>query len=216
MDSGRVGRHFQPGFGSAHHVDAAVCVRSDARGDGTPPGKRSLRYPRCSQHNEIDVVYACQFEQRAAGICAFDHMQRDPGRWKAERFHPLAKAHLVLEMPSGCGIQITRSAYRRRSHHGYAHQPQFRIDRKELPRCQLERRVALVLRMFGVDRHHDHRDALGRSTPGRREHPYTACAPPSPSLCHDAKGPCLIRAPAQRDLFRMTQEIGRASCRERV
>ena len=69
------------------------------------------------------MIDAREIEKRAGGISAFDNVQRSPRQWKPDRFYPVAKAHLVLEMPSRPGIKITVALTRQRCFHDrYAHQ----------------------------------------------------------------------------------------------
>ena len=104
-------------------MDAAVRVGGDVRGNRTPPRKGALGRSRRAEDDEIDVIGSREIEERAAGIGALDNVQRNPRRWKSERFHPMAQAHFVLEMPSRRGIAIIGTLTQRRSFHDrYAHQ----------------------------------------------------------------------------------------------
>ena len=104
-------------------MNAAVRVGRDVRCNRTPPRQRPLGCPRRPEHDEVDVIGAREVEERAAGVGAFDDVQRNPRRGKAEGLDPMAKAHLVLEMPTGPGIQrVGAFAQRRRFHDRDAHQ----------------------------------------------------------------------------------------------
>src|SRR5450759_847238 len=118
----------------------------------------------------------------------------------------MAKAELVLEVPARRSVQIARAfAYRSGPYNGNAHQAQFWILRHQLPRRGLQRRVALVIRMLGIDRHHDYGHAIDRPLSCLRRRRAASCAPPPRDLYHETYPPSITGAFAESDLLGMSQ-----------
>ena len=119
----------------------------------------------------------------------------------------MAKAHFVLEVSARRGVQIARAfAYRSGPYNGNAHQAQFWILRHQLPRRGLQRGLALIVGVLGVDRHHDYGHAIDRTLFClRRRRAAMACAPPLRDLCHETYSPNIAGAFAEYDLLRMAK-----------
>src|ERR1700674_5132907 len=118
----------------------------------------------------------------------------------------MPQASLVLEMPARRGVLIVGPfADCRSAHDGYAHEAQFRVERNKLSRRRLQRRMALVVRMLGIDRHHDDRHTHGESTWPPAHVVAMSRAPPPSDLRSDADASRPARALAERNLFRVAK-----------
>src|SRR5512138_916495 len=66
-------------LGNPHDMNAAMRVRGDAGGDGSPPCQRVLPGTRGTEHDEIDIVAARELEQSTRRMQRLDDVQRKPG-----------------------------------------------------------------------------------------------------------------------------------------